>query len=172
MPADKALRRRLHRPSIERFGDAPSTATIQGQIRPAVGDAIEIVPLDGGKTRIKGVVDPLRIDDRHRMRPQMRVHGIAHRVFIPFLGKVDVTDLAERVHAGVRAARPLHADLLTAKGFDCASEHALHRRTVFLDLPADERRSEEHTSELQSPYDLVCRLLLEKKKEPQLPPYT
>src|SRR5207248_6725826 len=28
-------------------------------------------------------------------------------------------------------------------------------------------RSEEHTSELQSPYDLVCRLLLEKKKQPQ-----
>src|SRR5438094_2043599 len=27
------------------------------------------------------------------------------------------------------------------------------------------RRSEEHTSELQSPYDLVCRLLLEKKKQ-------
>src|SRR6266705_5918439 len=26
-------------------------------------------------------------------------------------------------------------------------------------------RSEEHTSELQSPYDLVCRLLLEKKNE-------
>src|SRR6266705_3038327 len=31
--------------------------------------------------------------------------------------------------------------------------------------PAHRRmRSEEHTSELQSPYDLVCRLLLEKKK--------
>src|SRR5438094_7699498 len=28
---------------------------------------------------------------------------------------------------------------------------------------AVDRRSEEHTSELQSPYDLVCRLLLEKK---------
>src|SRR5207248_10836441 len=28
-----------------------------------------------------------------------------------------------------------------------------------------EHRSEEHTSELQSPYDLVCRLLLEKKKK-------
>src|SRR5207248_11500191 len=26
-------------------------------------------------------------------------------------------------------------------------------------------RSEEHTFELQSPYDLVCRLLLEKKKK-------
>src|SRR5256885_5282882 len=29
---------------------------------------------------------------------------------------------------------------------------------------ATERRSEEHTSELQSPCNLVCRLLLEKKK--------
>src|SRR5438094_5061222 len=29
---------------------------------------------------------------------------------------------------------------------------------------AQRERSEEHTSELQSPYDLVCRLLLEKKK--------
>src|SRR5256885_13219247 len=29
---------------------------------------------------------------------------------------------------------------------------------------ADARRSEEHTSELQSPCNLVCRLLLEKKK--------
>src|SRR5207248_8916186 len=28
-------------------------------------------------------------------------------------------------------------------------------------------RSEEHTSELQSPYDLVCRLLLEKKNKKQ-----
>src|SRR5207248_7023136 len=32
--------------------------------------------------------------------------------------------------------------------------------------PASPARSEEHTSELQSPYDLVCRLLLEKKKRP------
>src|SRR3989454_1809787 len=29
-------------------------------------------------------------------------------------------------------------------------------------------RSEEHTSELQSPCNLVCRLLLEKKKKKQL----
>src|SRR5947207_9696767 len=31
-------------------------------------------------------------------------------------------------------------------------------------LPSGETRSEEHTSELQSHSDLVCRLLLEKKK--------
>src|SRR2546426_12525434 len=30
---------------------------------------------------------------------------------------------------------------------------------------SSERRSEEHTSELQSPCNLVCRLLLEKKKK-------
>src|SRR2546428_169563 len=33
--------------------------------------------------------------------------------------------------------------------------------------PARARRSEEHTSELQSRSDLVCRLLLEKKKHTQ-----
>src|SRR2546426_5564713 len=43
---------------------------------------------------------------------------------------------------------------------------------VALALPADGRvlccdiRSEEHTSELQSPCNLVCRLLLEKKNSP------
>src|SRR2546427_9052251 len=31
------------------------------------------------------------------------------------------------------------------------------------------RRSEEHTSELQSQSNLVCRLLLEKKKKKQIP---
>src|SRR2546426_3729479 len=32
-----------------------------------------------------------------------------------------------------------------------------------------QRRSEEHTSELQSPCNLVCRLLLEKKKKHDKP---
>src|SRR5256885_10423413 len=32
-------------------------------------------------------------------------------------------------------------------------------------LSRQSRRSEEHTSELQSPCNLVCRLLLEKKKK-------
>src|SRR5207249_7455885 len=36
----------------------------------------------------------------------------------------------------------------------------LHRATLL--------RSEEHTSELQSRFDLVCRLLLEKKKTPSI----
>src|SRR5205807_9367023 len=40
-------------------------------------------------------------------------------------------------------------------------EHALHRVVDGRDLG----RSEEHTSELQSPCNIVCRLLLEKQKD-------
>src|ERR1039457_7295192 len=40
--------------------------------------------------------------------------------------------------------------------FECHDRHATD--------PAGPPRSEEHTSELQSPCNLVCRLLLEKKK--------
>src|SRR5256885_10601012 len=41
-----------------------------------------------------------------------------------------------------------------------------HTAKVIIELnsPLLGRRSEEHTSELQSPCNLVCRLLLEKKK--------
>src|SRR5258708_30598714 len=46
---------------------------------------------------------------------------------------------------------------------------SLHCRRAFRQgrnfvRPVDRMRSEEHTSELQSPDHLVCRLLLEKKK--------
>src|SRR5207249_11802844 len=50
-----------------------------------------------------------------------------------------------------RAAEPAHVgDQLT---------------DLFLRQGGAEGRSEEHTSELQSRFDLVCRLLLEKKKK-------
>src|SRR5437867_10438627 len=44
-----------------------------------------------------------------------------------------------------------------------AARKAMAELTIEPTVSAD-GRSEEHTSELQSPYDLVCRLLLEKKK--------
>src|SRR5207248_9182173 len=46
---------------------------------------------------------------------------------------------------------------------------ALPRALTFLERQI---RSKEHTSELQSPYDLVCRLLLEKKKKKKIPSTT
>src|SRR5256885_5371732 len=45
----------------------------------------------------------------------------------------------------------------------CAQEGSRRRHRIRDSL---DRRSEEHTSELQSPCNLVCRLLLEKKKIP------
>src|SRR5256885_2473087 len=46
--------------------------------------------------------------------------------------------------------------------------HTTHHRRIYSGRhrlqPAAWARSEEHTSELQSPCNLVCRLLLEKKK--------
>src|SRR5438132_12632737 len=57
-----------------------------------------------------------------------------------------------------RVTRRLAAILRIAEALD----HS-HRQRV---LKIRSIRSEEHTSELQSHSDLVCRLLLEKKKQP------
>src|SRR5438067_7797636 len=45
------------------------------------------------------------------------------------------------------------------------SHEVFAAQTIDITWPVDEGRSEEHTSELQSRFDLVCRLLLEKKKQ-------
>src|SRR5437773_5014669 len=65
---------------------------------------------------------------------------------------------AERGQPGGRARRALRPDRAERIGQDDLDQLRLGR--------TEERsgRSEEHTSELQSHHDLVCRLLLEKKK--------
>src|SRR5438034_2663152 len=61
--------------------------------------------------------------------------------------------VAQLLSAGLEQVR---ADVLDGIGAALAPEGILLRN--------DTTRSEEHTSELQSHSDLVCRLLLEKKK--------
>src|SRR2546425_8151594 len=61
---------------------------------------------------------------------------------------------------GVAEERPVSAAL----GLHIHEGHLARHRLEALDLDGD-RRSEEHTSELQSLAYLVCRLLLEKKKK-------
>src|SRR5699024_11527043 len=59
--------------------------------------------------------------------------------------------------------------------FNVAYSHQYGYRIISVNVAATEEkssasamlRSEEHTSELQSRFDLVCRLLLEKKKSKQ-----
>src|SRR5437764_9928640 len=76
---------------------------------------------------------------------------------------LEIVDTAKRTGAVVRGPVPLPTrkqrfDLLRSPHIDKASRDQLEIRTHL-------RRSEEHTSELQSPMYLVCRLLLEKKKK-------
>src|SRR5947207_6065899 len=61
----------------------------------------------------------------------------------------------------VHLERPLTIMLHKPAGFVSTRNDPQARDTIFDLLPP---RSEEHTSELQSHSDLVCRLLLEKKK--------
>src|SRR3712207_8600441 len=69
-------------------------------------------------------------------------------------------------------AEPLYKFLKDQKGF--AGWDESHPLTGILDKMLSEadpnyKRSEEHTSELQSRQYLVCRLLLEKKKDSLIP---
>src|SRR5699024_12312658 len=49
-------------------------------------------------------------------------------------------------------------------GYELAAQiEAATGQEVRVTIPGHTQRSEEHTSELQSRFDLVCRLLLEKK---------
>src|SRR5205807_9132220 len=52
-------------------------------------------------------------------------------------------------------------------GLDQSQPRAIRRLSaeILSDMGYSRQRSEEHTSELQSPCNLVCRLLLEKKKK-------
>src|SRR5688572_32441146 len=74
---------------------------------------------------------------------------------LPISARVDVDrdQRLGRVDHQVAAALELH-------------HRVVHRRKLVLGAVAlEQRRSEEHTSELQSQSNLVCRLLLEKKKK-------
>src|SRR2546421_8806078 len=60
-----------------------------------------------------------------------------------------------------------YTTLFRSTGIRRARQVAVTEANLFAStrLSAPNRRSEEHTSELQSRSDLVCRLLLEKKKK-------
>src|SRR2546426_6602034 len=56
--------------------------------------------------------------------------------------------------------------VLTSATLAAGGDFSYLEERLGLDLPPSRvKRSEEHTSELQSPCNLVCRLLLEKKKK-------
>src|SRR2546426_9120901 len=86
---------------------------------------------------------------------------------------IEVTELTASSCCGagvVAEADPEGALALSARTFAQAERLGLDVMTICgtcqgVMSTANRQRSEEHTSELQSPCNLVCRLLLEKKKK-------
>src|SRR3712207_7167904 len=78
---------------------------------------------------------------------------------------VPVRIVGDRRHAGERGVEGRH---LRGDARRVDPPHAARLRDDDEVAAEDARRSEEHTSELQSRQYLVCRLLLEKKKHTNL----
>src|SRR2546426_1336525 len=74
-----------------------------------------------------------------------------------------VTRTPSSVNTGYFVAKYSAARLTTSNFF--SSGQSTRNSGVAYVFGKSARRSEEHTSELQSPCNLVCRLLLEKKKK-------
>src|SRR2546426_3387222 len=83
------------------------------------------------------------------------------------------TTLFRSSRAGMMATKVRRGTRATTARRDRKGHRAIRERKArrgfkgrrVIPVPWVRRRSEEHTSELQSPCNLVCRLLLEKKKK-------
>src|SRR5438876_9328945 len=92
------------------------------------------------------------------------INAEGFRVSLPVKGRKDLVELDSRklpgkvTAGGAAGVNPKDYDLI-----GLAMQEPQYRSPGVREL-LDAVRSEEHTSELQSPVHLVCRLLLEKKK--------
>src|SRR5437773_6006843 len=77
---------------------------------------------------------------------------------VPSVHQLPVYLVLDKGHQNARKNEP-------ATNLQNKHQRFLHSKTP---LPNRHSRSEEHTSELQSHHDLVCRLLLEKKKKKKI----
>ena len=73
--------------------------------------------------------------------------------------KVELVDLCNKVYWNIITLQSIELAILVKNKIFTLQEKPTQAYVFLLD-----DRSEEHTSELQSPDHLVCRLLLEKKK--------
>src|SRR5258706_9569240 len=80
----------------------------------------------------------------------------------PFLSRRAATVENPRRHRGVEPGRARGVHIHVSRDFHSLAASLVDHRD---DLIHFAPRSEEHTSELQSLTNLVCRLLLEKKKK-------
>src|SRR3989454_804587 len=134
----------------------------EGDAAAALQD-VAFLPEQLGQVRIPRhqIVAVIDVDDIAVLRVEARKLHHARRGVDD--GRAGV---GEEVDALVHRPLPVERiDPLAESGSVVRSGHGQHGRHEFLLHRLLEERSEEHTSELQSPCNLVCRLLLEKKKK-------
>src|SRR5256885_6098868 len=85
-------------------------------------------------------------------------------LFRSFELTADQRRACERIDADLRGRRPMQRLLMGEVGSG-KTVVALQAMLRAVESGCQAARSEEHTSELQLPCNLVCRLLLEKKKK-------
>src|SRR5699024_12383887 len=92
----------------------------------------------------------------------------AHPLHLPSFPTRRSSDLSLKRHSRTlqRASNPRHIlqKLIKQSRRGRRQHQLILARQIHGSRAARNKRSEEHTSELQSRFDLVCRLLLEKKK--------
>src|SRR5438552_10905606 len=143
--------------------DEASFTVNEGEIFGLIG------PNGAGKTTTMECVEGIRKPDRGAISvlgldPFRQVYKLQERIGV----QLQQAQLQKRIK--VWEAVDLWASLYQKKAID--GEHLLEqlgltdkRNAWFMNLSGGQKQSEEHTSELQSPDHLVCRLLLEKKKK-------
>src|SRR2546426_6947979 len=73
--------------------------------------------------------------------------------------------IASRFRAVSTRVSPFCTELPLAATLTVSAERRFSANSNEIRVRVDASRSEEHTAELQSPCNIVCRLLLEKKKK-------
>src|SRR5438067_13583109 len=105
------------------------------------------------------------------MRRRARRHGPKgppSSIHLAYLSRVRLPPARHSSSPSPRKPRPrsnVPPDRRGSPSLPFPRSTAPSRARWILEMEAKENRSEEHTSELQSRFDLVCRLLLEKKKK-------
>src|SRR5699024_12872728 len=105
--------------------------------------------------------------------------SLLHPTFLPTLSPPPTPPPTSTLSPYTTLFRSVQHERFTLRNFDLSGQirhvtlrvdvgvlRVIKNPEVLVDanIHIDPKRSEEHTSELQSRFDLVCRLLLEKKK--------
>ncbi len=137
--ADQPVGAGLHRRGVEPVRHPPGPAAIVHQRRAARHQPEQVAPFHRREPRVEIARHPGAGDHGHRRRLQMEIERLAEPERVPVLRQVAMRHLAERVHPGIGAPGGGDARRVRFQLRQRRLDRRLHRRLVFLPLPAGER---------------------------------